>query len=69
MSISVTLTSIYTRESMGGMYGRRSSLHLREKVALWLEKGVHASECFGGKTGQSCAVDVNGYVSLLITLE
>lgn len=38
MSISVTLTSIYTRESMGGMYGRHSSLHLREKVALWLEK-------------------------------
>lgn len=38
MSISVTLTSIYTRESMGGMHGRRSSLHLREKVALWLEK-------------------------------
>lgn len=26
-------------------------------------------QCFGGETGQSCAVDVNGYVSLLITVE
>lgn len=35
------------------------------KVRKW----IHASVCFGGKIGQSCAVDVIGCASLLITLD